>query len=493
MISLGRSAESEELGPNAPHALKWDRGDGGMNKRVILVALVAAGIRSLTSLSQIAFGIHAIPGTNAPLMWTDFYAIYVPQLRLLATGVLPYSGFGYSYPPLFLYSMLPFYQLGGAPAAGVPIVIADALTSPLIYLLVAERVDEHFALLAAIAYALSPLALVNEGYLWLGDQPAVFFAILSLYYFEKDKPVLSMAVLAIAVMFKQELTAMVIPLVILIGLKERRASMIGLVTFMGIVGAISVPFLVISPGNYLAYVSYGIVSFGRFIATINASTLRFNSLASFNCFQTTFAGLFTGAICGSSVNSNQLHSNLLNANLNQLYWNLVTLKINSFFTFITPVLYLLTCVSLYAVRKSASIPSLLSALSVLGLLLAFSNLVHSALAYYFLPVYALVIAGSIDVRTLATAFAGSVASTFLPEGSVQAFVAVLTILIIVVETDSRINLPDRPVDVLGSAQEPRNGGLAHIRNPRMLFISGRTCGLCKAREIGWPKPGAERV
>ena len=49
--------------------------------------------------------------------------------------------------------------------------MADALTAPVIYLIVRKFSTEKVAFIAGLGYAFSPLAIVNEGYIWMNPQP----------------------------------------------------------------------------------------------------------------------------------------------------------------------------------------------------------------------------------------------------------------------------------------------------------------------------------
>ena len=114
-----------------------------MKRRTILAILaVAAAVRVVTSLLQIAYGIHPIPGLFTVRVWDDFYFCYGGQLMSLSQGLLPYRDFAYSYTPLFLYLLYPFYAIGVTQAAAIPIVLTDAATAPLVYLIVRKKANE---------------------------------------------------------------------------------------------------------------------------------------------------------------------------------------------------------------------------------------------------------------------------------------------------------------------------------------------------------------
>lgn len=93
----------------------------------------------------------------------DFDGLYVQQLVQLSHGLLPYRDFAYSYPPLFLLVLYPFYLIGGANFAAVPIVVSDAATAVVIFYFVDRFASKRLALLSGLAYSLSPFAPIMKG------------------------------------------------------------------------------------------------------------------------------------------------------------------------------------------------------------------------------------------------------------------------------------------------------------------------------------------
>jgi hypothetical protein len=75
------------------------------------------------------------------------------------------------------------------------------------------------------------------------------------------------------------------------------------------------------------------------------------------------------------------------------------------------------------------------AYSCLGLLLAFSKLIEPALAYYFVPVYALVFASVRDARTLAVGGATAILSATIPEGPFQFILPLASLFLITIIQD----------------------------------------------------------
>ncbi|MCL4518281.1 MAG: hypothetical protein M1587_03695 [Thaumarchaeota archaeon] len=139
----------------------------------LLIFAVAAVARFVIAFLQLIHGIQNMNWLQL-ISWSDFYQIYGNQLASLSHGLLPYLNFGYWYTPLFLYTLYLFYLFGGIHLASVPMLLADTAMAPLIYLIVLMRSNERVATIAGLLYALFPVALFVEGYLWLSSEPMAF-------------------------------------------------------------------------------------------------------------------------------------------------------------------------------------------------------------------------------------------------------------------------------------------------------------------------------
>jgi hypothetical protein len=200
--------------------------------------------------------------------YSDFNAYYSFWLSHSLQGYLPYRDFPYTYPPAFLYALLPFYFLG---AAEVPIIVADALTAVVIYEISRRFVDEKKAMLCGFTYSFLPTALLYEGYVWMSSQPFIFFVLLSVLFLLERKDVYSGLSLGVAALFKQEALLM-LPFVVLFYLLPRGrtlAMLKSLVTAVTALFTASIPFLVAAPAAYLSAVSLGLLGQGpsTFLAT----------------------------------------------------------------------------------------------------------------------------------------------------------------------------------------------------------------------------------
>jgi hypothetical protein len=87
------------------------------------------------------------------------------------------------------------------------------------------------------------------------------------------------------------------------------------------------------------------------------------------------------------------------------------------------------------------------AYSCLGLLLAFSNLIEPALAYYFVPVYALIFASVTDARTLAVGGATAILSATIPEGPFQFILALASLFLITIFQDLSSRTRDEAISL----------------------------------------------
>lgn len=347
-------------------------------------------------------------------MWNDFDVLYLVQLQHLSQGYLLYRDVDYNAPPLFLYSMLPFYEIGGSKAAMIPIVLADALTAPVIYVIVRKVASEKVAMLAGLAYAFSPIALVDEGYLWLTSQPMTLFILLSVLLLKKDRPVLGAVALAIAGLFNQE-ALFILPVFVAYMIKSKfsllRPAGLFALTFVGAL----LPFVVLAPNATLGHLLFFPVNLGPpEVSRLPTYIPPVAPSAEQSCSYTAIPHVYSGAVCGEI------------ANFKAFAWFIEVSKIDSVADFVAPFLFLLFAAGLFVVRRSANILELASAYSIIGGLFAFSVvLLHTtfgnyfSLAYYFVPVYALILASVTSGRSLVVGCAAMTLGYLAGEGPFQ--------------------------------------------------------------------------
>ena len=390
----------------------WDMGHSWITKETILLFGIAIGVRAVVSLVQVLYGVHGIPGF-AFSAWNDFYSGYVQWLGYVREGLLPYRDFyTYKYTPLFLYTLYPFFVAAGAKAASIPIVVSDAATAVLIYLIAKRFAGNRIGLAAGLLYAFAPFVLYYEDYLWLSSQPMTFFLILAVYLLKENRPVFSFASFAVSVMFKQE-ALFIMPAYFLLYFKEYKAIIPkGIGIFVAVVVIVSLPFLIAAPRDYIIALNYLPINLGApqpnlpiASGIVSAATPEPNVLGT--CGISSLPGLYTGTVCGTIVNLKEFASSLLMGRLNQIGF------------FLEPLLLALLAPALYSIRRSQNFLQILCIYSLLVFLVLFSDFEEASLAYYFVPVYAMIFASIVDKRTLLLGVATALLSVTVPEGPFQ--------------------------------------------------------------------------
>jgi hypothetical protein len=289
------------------------------------------------------------------------------------------------------------------------ILATDALAAVVICLIVSGRKDSRFGLWAGLAYAFLPLALANEGYLWLSGQPMLLLALLAVFLFTRGRITSSMLVLGLAAMFRQEVIPMAIPLLFLAFRKEPAAAAKGFAAFAGAIALVSMPFLIIEPGSYLISVSYGLIRVG----TLPPQP----PLTPWDAIQFTGGNPPCLVLCQPSVNTVQVH------------WDMFIIKLGSVLRLVTLPLLGLAAFAIYLVRRSSATLPLVLATAVFVLLYFFAVTVHVVFTYYFLPFYALLICASSNRAMLVTNLIGSTVAAFVVGGDIQFTIALVTMLV----------------------------------------------------------------
>jgi 4-amino-4-deoxy-L-arabinose transferase-like glycosyltransferase len=387
-------------------------GRGWITKETILLFGIAIGVRAIVSLVQVTYGVRGFPGLSLST-WNDFYLVYGQWLGYVHNGLMPYRDFyTYKYTPLFLYTLYPFFVAAGAKAASIPIVISDAATAVIVYLIAKRFAGNKTAFAAGLLYAFAPFMLYYEGYLWLSSQPMTFFLILAVFLFKDNKPVLSFASLAVAVMFKQQALFIMPAYLLLYFVKYRTSIPKGIGIFVAIVVVISLPFLIAAPKDYIGSLNYFSVYLGPLepalpIASgiVNNPVFAPNPLGT--CGVQTIPGVYTGMVCGTIANLKEFASSLLLGKIDQIA------------SFLEPLLVALLAPALYVIRKSPNFLQILCIYSMVASLVLFQDFVEPSLAYYFVPVYALIFASITDRRTLVLGIATALLSVLITEGPFQ--------------------------------------------------------------------------
>lgn len=395
----------------------------------------AVGSRVIVSLVHLEFGLQWVPGLPGPTIWGDFTGLHVPDLKYLAAGFMLYRDIDTQSPPLFLYSLLPFYDLGGANLAWVPVALSDAITAPVIYLIVRRLSTEKVALMAGLGYALSPVAIVNEGYIWMNTQPMTLFLLLSILLLKEGRVVLSAGTVAVALLFNQE-ALFVLPIYLaFIAVKSRtslpRAGGMFVLTIFGVLS----PFLVRAPRAVVNHLAFwepfgGVGPSEPGLLPADQNPVSVTHIAQTYipppCGSTLVPNLFTGTACGNVSNF-------------QVYLQNVQLeKIDHVASFLVPFLIVLFAATLVTVRRSPNILEMACAFSFIGGLWVFSVSVHATWGYYFVPVYALIFASISNGRSLLVGLTAVTLGFFAPEGAFQFIIPVTCLFVLTMIQESSL-------------------------------------------------------
>jgi hypothetical protein len=227
---------------------------GGLNVRLILI-LVAAAVA--VKFAVFGISVWTSMGLSIPNAenWQDFSLAYMPAVAAFRSGFLPYNDFFYTYPPLFLYAQTAFSYLPLPTWSGaIPLVAADALTVVPVYLIARRFWGERNSLLVSILFILAPTNLYYVDYLWLNPPLTTLFLMVSVYFLIESRYDLSALMLAVSIGFKQ--TALfALPIMLLLvwrGPKGRSEAIRYLLIATVVCVLVSMPYLFISPGAYLA-------------------------------------------------------------------------------------------------------------------------------------------------------------------------------------------------------------------------------------------------
>ena len=404
-----------------------------MRKTTLWLLGIALAVRAVIAFAQVRYGInpqinfdvYLYGGFNSGFeIFHDFYYYYLIQLANLSNGLLPYTGFAYSYTPLFLYILYPFYSGLSPQAAALPIIVADAMCSPLVYLSVKKIQGSKLATIAGLVYAIFPISLLYEGYIWFSSQPMTFFILLSVVFLLYEKPQYSSLALAIAVMFKQE-ALFVLPAFLIWYAKDYRKDMIKIVgIFLLVVLAISSPFRLISPNNYITAVSYGTIGNAHIppldpgYKTTTNPPIQTHALSCSNIGE-----MVTTLVC----NYGSLTYTETKAPFSVLeLFSAGFLNLISFWVAI-PMLALASFF-LYTIRKEKSAFLIAGALSSLVFLSIFSFGIHAIYRYYLIPDYLLLLVACPNRKSILITLIVSSLSLFLPSGPFQ-FIPILIVML----------------------------------------------------------------
>jgi len=194
-------------------------------------------------------------------LYNDYQFFYVYWIPELFNGVWPYSNemLGYIYPPLWIYSVSIF---GYVPPwlPGLILFSFNVLTGILIYKIAYTLFgDEKRSTFVMLLYLLNPITALYGSFMWLNPTPFVFFVVLAFQQALEKKERNVFVAIAIATLYKQ-FAVIFFPILSLLFIKHNAevGSRKGVIHFLkhtilyaGIVGVISLPFLILSFDNFV--------------------------------------------------------------------------------------------------------------------------------------------------------------------------------------------------------------------------------------------------
>lgn len=185
--------------------------------------------------------------------YQDYKHLYLKDVERFLGGQILYRDFHSAYPPLWMYTLAAFVRINSSYwSAAIPLLLYDALTPPVIYLIARRMVGGKWPTFIGLAAALAPASIWYNSVLWLNPPPSTFFLTLSAYLLLTKRVRMSATSAALATLYKQTTLA---ALPILMICAYRWLSKKGLLSFAGIFAAIvfigSMPYLVVFPSLYL--------------------------------------------------------------------------------------------------------------------------------------------------------------------------------------------------------------------------------------------------
>lgn len=196
--------------------------------------------------------------------YQDFRGAYVPAISSFTAGLMPYQQLPFAYPPLFLYLLTPFALFSLPPwTMALPLVFFDAAAVIPVFLIASKLMKPRKAVIASIAFAVAPINLYYNDFLWLNTPPMMFFILLAVYAFLLEKHGSAFICLAIATLFKQTALAL-FPVFAVALLKKsnrmsvaRNVALYGAICFLG-----SLPYIVMIPASYLSSLGFSFLGLG---------------------------------------------------------------------------------------------------------------------------------------------------------------------------------------------------------------------------------------
>jgi hypothetical protein len=85
------------------------------------------------------------PWNEGLLLYGDYHYYYLNWFKNTSKALVPYLDFWAQYPPLFIYGLLPFYTFFGNYGPAALMVISDALSPVIIFLIMKHVASEKVA------------------------------------------------------------------------------------------------------------------------------------------------------------------------------------------------------------------------------------------------------------------------------------------------------------------------------------------------------------
>ena len=220
---------------------------------LIFILLLSVAARSVLGWVSSTLEANYPPLPEYLEPYQDYKYLYLSDVKRFLEGQMLYKDFHNAYPPLWMYTLAVAVKINPSYwSAAVPLLLFDALTAPLTYLIARRLVDETWSTIIGLMTALAPAALWYNSLLWLNPPPSTFFLLLSTYFLLSKRVKLSATSFALATLYKQTVLA-ALP-VMLIGVyrwSSKRGFIWFIVIFAALVSLVSMPYLALFPSLYL--------------------------------------------------------------------------------------------------------------------------------------------------------------------------------------------------------------------------------------------------
>jgi hypothetical protein len=252
----------------------------------LVCAVVKLIVYQMAVVSWVGHGFAYYFGMSFSVVeaYGDFSAYYVPFVTQFLQGNLPYTpGLWapagvqiYIYPPLFLYITTAFYLLPsetlfpalqnlhlsgyglGFARLGFAFVFFDLATCVIMYAAAKEMTrNPALPVVATLLYGLNPIGLWWGDYVWLSTPIHTFFLVLGFYFMLRQDLRTAAFWIAVATMIKQT-AGVLLPVVFFLELaRGRRRALTSLGIMAAVMLALSLPYLVLYPVDYLGAIARG--------------------------------------------------------------------------------------------------------------------------------------------------------------------------------------------------------------------------------------------